>query len=313
MGRPRGRATDRPGEGPDECRTKGGDMGAEQGGSAAGGAVGGRGDNRGDDDNTVDIAALTDASTGVITLAGIHNFRDVAGPGYPVSSGGTMARGIVFRSAAISATDGDVGVLEKLGVATIVDLRTEGEVAQQPDVPVPGAQNIEVDILQGNSTAATLMNSGIVQVEDARREMALTYERFVTGADERRAFGRAVEAVAASSGASIVHCTAGKDRTGWISATLQLLAGVSHEDVVANYLITRETSKDLTEAIMQYVRVKMPHQADAIEVLLGVEESNIRRSLELLDSEFGDIQTYLTQGAGVDAAVVDALGARLRG
>ena len=164
-------------------------------------------------------------------------------------------------------------------MTTIVDLRTEGEVSQQPDVPVPGAKNVWVDILQGNSTAATLMNSGIVTVEEARSEMGRTYEQFVLGDDERRAFGRAITTVAASSGASIVHCTAGKDRTGWTAAILQLLAGVSEDDVVADYLLSQKNTQELTDAIMQYVRVKMPHQADAIEALMGVDEANIRLSL----------------------------------
>ncbi|GAA3517208.1 tyrosine-protein phosphatase [Dietzia aurantiaca] len=284
-------------------------MVAKQGGSV-GMDVGG-----GDDDTAV--RSRIEGADGVVTLSGIHNFRDVAGPGYPVApsgagSAGTMARGIVFRSAAISATDGDVNILESLGVTTIVDLRTEGEVAQQPDVPVPGARNLPIDILQGNSTAATLMNSGIVTVEEARSEMARTYERFVVGDDERAAFGRAISAVAASTGASIVHCTAGKDRTGWTSAILQLLAGVSEEDVVADYLLSQNNTAELTAAIMQYVRVKMPHQADAIEVLMGVEEANIRRSLEALAKEFGDVRRYLVEGAGMDGDAVDDLGSRLR-
>ena len=282
-------------------------MVAEQGvkAGAGAGAVGGD-----DDDNPV--RSRIESADGVVTLSGIHNFRDVAGPGYGVSPSGTMARGVVFRSAAISATDGDVGVLEKLGVTTIVDLRTEGEVAQQPDVPVPGAQNVWVDILQGNSTAATLMNSGIVTVEEARSEMGRTYERFVLGADERGAFGRAITAVATSTGASIVHCTAGKDRTGWTSAILQLVAGVPEDDVVADYLLSQKNTQELTDAIMQYVRVKMPHQADAIEALMGVDEANIRRSLGAVHKEFGDIRRYLVEGAGMDGAAVDDLGARLR-
>lgn len=269
----------------------------------------------GDDDKVV--RSRIEGVDGVVTLSGIHNFRDVAGPGYRVApsgsgSSGTMARGIVFRSAAISATDGDVGVIESLGVTTIVDLRTESELSQQPDVPIPGAENVWVDILQGNSTAATLMNSGIVTVEEARSEMGRTYELFVVGDDERRAFGRAITTVAASSGASIVHCTAGKDRTGWTSAILQLLAGVSEDDVVADYLLSQKNTQELTDAIMQYVRVKMPHQADAIEALLGVDEANIRLSLGALHKEFGDIRRYLVEGAGVDSAAVEDLEARLR-
>ena len=266
---------------------------------------------RGNDDDTV-VRSRIEGADGAVTLSGIHNFRDVAGPGYPVTPAGAMARGIVFRSAAISAMGGDVDVLETLGVTTIVDLRTEMEVSQQPDVPVPGATNVQVDILQGKSSAATLMNSGIVSVDEARAEMAQTYEQFILGDAERTAFGRAITAVAGSTGASIVHCTAGKDRTGWTSAILQLLVGVSHEDVVADYMISQKNTADLTEAIMQYVRVKMPHQADAIQELMGVEEANMRRSLAALEKEFGDIRRYLVEGAGMDGDAVDALGTRLR-
>ena len=294
---------------------QGGSVGAGRG--AGVGAAGGDDGNYNDDDNDGAVRSRAEGPDGVVALAGIHNFRDVAGPGYGVprsgaGSLGVMARGVVFRSAAISATDGDVGVIESLGVTTIVDLRTEGEAAQQPDVPVPGAQNVWVDILQGNSTAATLMNSGIVSIEQARSEMSRTYEQFVLGEQERAAFGRAINAVAASQGASIVHCTAGKDRTGWTSAILQLLAGVSEDDVVADYLLSQKYTKDLTDAIMQYVRVKMPPQADAIEELMGVNEANIQLSLVKLRKEFGDIRRYLIDGAGVDGDAVEDLAARLR-
>lgn len=277
-------------------------MSAEQGGRAGMGT--------GPDDGAV--RSRLESSDGVVTLSGIHNFRDVAGPGYSLEQSGSMARGVVYRSAAVSASDGDVGVLERLGVSTIVDLRSTGEVSMQPDVPVPGAKNVNIDVLQGNSTAATLMNSGIVTVDEARTEMARTYEQFVLGADERAAFGRAVGEVATSSGASVVHCTAGKDRTGWISAVLQLLAGVAEDDVVADYLLTREHNRELTDAILQYVQVKMPHQAEAIAVLLEVDESNIRRSLDALNSQYGDVRRYLIDGTGLKGDLVDELGARLR-
>ena len=142
--------------------------------------------------------------------------------------------------------------------------------------------------------------------------MATTYDRFVLGDHERAAFGRAVHTVAVSSGPAIVHCTAGKDRTGWISAVLQLLAGVREEDVIADYLLTREMSVEFVAAIRSYVRAEMPGRYEAIDVLIGVEESNLRRSLDALDREFGDVRRYLVEGAGLDQPMVDDLGARLR-
>lgn len=247
-----------------------------------------------------------------VRLTSVHNFRDVAGPGYALDPSGTMARGLVYRSTALAVGDEDLGVLEKLGVSTIVDLRTGSEIAKQPDVVPAGAQYLHVDVLGGHTSAATLTSSGLAGAEDARREMGMTYERFVVGDHERRSFGDVIHALAGASGPAIVHCTAGKDRTGWVSALLQLLAGVREEDVIADYLLTREMSADFVSSVRTYVQAEMPDRLETIEVLIGVEESNLRLSLDALSREFGDARRYLVEGAGVQEDAVDDLAARLR-
>ena len=247
-----------------------------------------------------------------VRLTSVHNFRDVAGPGYALRPSGSMARGLVYRSTTLAVGDDDLAVLEKLGVSTVVDLRTGAEIDKQPDVVPAGAEYLPIDVLGGHTSAATLSASGLAGAEEARREMAATYERFVVGDHERRAFGRAVHALAVSSGPAIVHCTAGKDRTGWVSALVQLVAGVREEDVIADYLLTREMSADFVSSIRTYVQAEMPDKLEAIEVLIGVEEANLRRSLDALAREFGDARRYLVEGAGMDDAAVDELSARLR-
>lgn len=247
-----------------------------------------------------------------VRLTSVHNFRDVAGPGYALRPSGSMARGLVYRSTTLAVGDDDLAVLEKLGVSTVVDLRTGAEIDKQPDVVPAGAEYLPIDVLGGHTSAATLSASGLAGAEEARREMAATYERFVVGDHERRAFGRAVHALAVSSGPAIVHCTAGKDRTGWVSALVQLVAGVREEDVIADYLLTQEMSADFVSSIRTYVQAEMPDKLEAIEVLIGVEEANLRRSLDSLAREFGDARRYLVEGAGVEEAAVDELSARFR-
>lgn len=247
-----------------------------------------------------------------VRLTSVHNFRDVAGPGYALRPSGSMARGLVYRSTTLAVGDDDLAVLEKLGVSTVVDLRTGAEIDKQPDVVPAGAEYLPIDVLGGHTSAATLSASGLAGAEEARREMAATYERFVVGDHERRAFGRAVHALAVSSGPAIVHCTAGKDRTGWVSALVQLVAGVREEDVIADYLLTQEMSADFVSSIRTYVQAEMPDKIEAIEVLIGVEEANLRRSLDALAREFGDARRYLVEGAGVEEAAVDELSARFR-
>ncbi|AVZ38184.1 tyrosine-protein phosphatase [Dietzia sp. DQ12-76] len=262
-----------------------------------------------------DVSAAAGASgpaPGDVRLTSVHNFRDVAGHGYALEPSGTMARGLVYRSTTLSVGEDDLGVLNRLGVSTVVDLRTDEEIVRQPDVIPDGAHYLAIDVLAGNTSAAAFTGAGTYSVEDARRETAIMYERFVVGDAERTGFGRAVRAVARSTGPAIVHCTAGKDRTGWTSAVLQLLAGVREEDVIADYMLTRELSVDFVDAIRSYVRAEMPERLEAIDVLIGVEEVNIRRSLTALTREFGDVRRYLVEGAGVEEGLVDELGARLR-
>lgn len=247
-----------------------------------------------------------------VRLTSIHNFRDVAGPGYQLVPTGTMSRGIVYRSTTLALGGEDLSLLERLGVATVVDLRTPDEIAKQPDVVPTGAEYFSVDVLAGNTSAATFTGAGTFSVEDARREMSLTYEQFVVGDAERVGFGQALQALATSSGPSIVHCTAGKDRTGWISAVLQMLAGVRAADVMADYMLTRELSADFIAAIRSFVETEMPDQLEAINVLIDVDESNLRRSLDAMVREFGDVRRYLMEGAGLEATVIDDFGARLR-
>lgn len=248
-----------------------------------------------------------------VRLTSVHNFRDVAGPGYALAPSGTMARGLVYRSTALAVGEEDLGVLERLGVTTVVDLRTEDEIAKQPDVLPAGADYLAVDVLSGHTSAATLSNFDDFGVEDARREMALTYDRFVLGDDERAAFGQAVHALALSTGPAIVHCTAGKDRTGWISALLQLLAGVREEDVLADYLLTRTHSVDFVAAIRTFVEAEMPEHLEVVEVLIGVEEEYLRASIDHMEREFGDVRRYLVEGTGLEDSVVDGFAERLRG
>ena len=255
---------------------------------------------------------VNDRAVPDVRLTSVHNFRDVAGPGYALVPDGTMSRGVVYRSTALAVGEEDLDVLERLGVTAVVDLRTEDEIAKQPDVVPAGADYVAVDVLAGHTSAATLTTFDDFGVEDARREMALTYERFVLGDDERAAFGRAVHALAASSGPALVHCTAGKDRTGWVSAVLQLLAGVREEDVLADYLLTRTHSVDFVSAIRSFVEAEMPEHLAVIEVLIGVEEEYLRRSLDHLTREFGDARRYLVEGTGLEEPVVEALTERLR-
>ena len=256
-----------------------------------------------------------------LTLESVHNFRDVAGDGYALASGGRMARGLVYRGPALTPGEGDAARLDAVGFSCVVDLGTESEGASQPDVVPDGARHVHVDVLGGEKGAVTFHSDEPLTAEVAEREMLRTYESFVTGPAERAAWGTAVSEVARSvvprptsaGGPVIIHCTAGKDRTGWLSAILQLLAGANEDDVMADYLLTNELSVDFVERLRAWAAAEMPDQVEAMLVLARVRELYLRTALDALAREYGDVRTYLVDGAGVHDEAVDALAARLRG
>ena len=95
-----------------------------------------------------------------VRLTSVHNFRDVAGPGYALRPSGSMARGLVYRSTTLAVGDDDLAVLEKLGVSTVVDLRTGAEIDKQPDVVPAGAEYLPIDVLGGHTSAGLAWPQG---------------------------------------------------------------------------------------------------------------------------------------------------------
>ena len=110
----------------------------------------------------------------------------------------------------------------------------------------------------------------------------------------------------------VIHCTAGKDRTGWATALLLSLAGVSRPDVLADYLRTNEFSATSIAAAVDEVRTTSgPSAAAAIEPALGVRASYLNAAFEVVDSRFGGIDRYLEDGLGLAPSTLAALRAKL--
>ena len=151
--------------------------------------------------------AVPDAKT--VRLKGARgNFRDVAGE---VSDGLTMRRGIIYRSADLDTTTAmDRYILQTLGVT--VDVMLNGG----SDPTISGITKVSAKMTAGSG--------------DGR------YETFVTSATQRAAIKKALTAIATAKGAVVIHCAAGKDRTGWVSAVLQMVAGVPLDQIRREYL-----------------------------------------------------------------------------
>jgi len=242
-------------------------------------------------------------------LQSVENFRDLAGAEtasvYRNAEGRALRRGVFYRANLVAPDDADLNILNGLGISTVYDLRTPGEIAQAPDRLPQGAAYVPVNVLASEDafpyTFFTSAEHAIQTLEDIQRQM-------VTDAAIRARLAQLLTDMAATDGAQVFHCTAGKDRTGWVAALLHTIAGVPEETIMHDYLLTNAYTERWMAATKQAM-LEQHGQAfvDAISPILGVHERFLRAGFAQAVDSYGSMEGYITTGLGLDAQVIDAL------
>ena len=252
-------------------------------------------------------------------LPQIPNFRDAGGLGT-----GSLRPGIVYRSSQLSdLTDGQQAELVALGIVTVFDLRTDGEASAKPDRLPPGVRGVHLDVLADapDSAAASMQALGSrspdvaaidaeIGAGRARALMLRTYRDIVLLPSARAAYRSMLREFATASGATVVHCTAGKDRTGWGIALLQHVAEVADDDIVADYLAS---SAPITAAYAPMLEAfaAAGGDADSLADLIMVRAEYLSSALDAAAADYGSIRGYLSDGLGLDACDVASVRERL--
>lgn len=258
--------------------------------------------------------ALDDQPIGrSLALRGAANARDLGG--YRTSDGRTVRSGLVLRSEALGRLDeGDRAAVAALGLRRVIDLRGLDEVALHgadllPDgvelrrLPVYAAdRDIYValrEALAGRDAAAqaALLGNG-----GATRLMTGMYAWFVTDEAIRGHFAEVLRSLAEPDGVPLlIHCTAGKDRTGWAAALLLSALGVPRDVVYRDYLLTNERSAATTAAIMQAFAAGGAVADPALMLpLLRAEAGYLDAAFTAVESGWPDLETFLEDGLGLD-------------
>jgi protein-tyrosine phosphatase len=114
---------------------------------------------------------------------------------------------------------------------------------------------------------------------------------------------------------TVVHCTAGKDRAGWASALTLRALGVPEETVMEDYLLSNDYLAESNAATLDQVRPIVASaqgvpedQVDLsnLEALLEVRPEYLQAAFDAVEEQYGDFDTYLTEGLGLDQATIDA-------
>jgi protein-tyrosine phosphatase len=180
----------------------------------------------------------------VLELRSIVNFRDIGG--HRTRSGRSVRRGCVYRSGHLAqASEGDLERLRGAGIRCVIDFRTTGDMAGDGGARLPGGAR-RVHLPMGDPSRAateirTLLFDGDrvtmeAQLGDGGAEQMMLDAARALVLERTREYGEMVRTLAAEDALpAIVHCSAGKDRTGWAASLLLLMLDVPEEAIVAHY------------------------------------------------------------------------------
>lgn len=256
-----------------------------------------------------------------VLVPSLCNLRDLGG--YRTRFGGAVREGMIFRSTDLSRlTDVDGKILVRLGIKTVFDLRTAHEREARPDRTPAGARHVGLDVLadrQRRSLPARLQEI-VVDPQVAEREfgdgraaqyLLESYREFVGLPSAVSSYRQLFIDLAQQDGVpALIHCTAGKDRTGWAAASLLLLVGVNEDDVFHDYLQTNELLLPVFAPIFDRFQ-ELGGDLELLTPMLGVRREYLEAALDEVDRAYGTIEQYFTVGLGIGRDTQEALRKKL--
>ncbi len=231
-----------------------------------------------------------------LSVHGTYNFRDVGG--YPTLDG-RVRYGRLLRSDGLYRL-GDNGKrdLRELGVGVVIDLRDDFEVGVMPD---------DLDGLDLSVVHLPLFEGSGASQGEAAVSLTTLYRRILN--QHAGVVARALrEILAIEETPVLVHCTAGKDRTGIVVALALLAVGVDRGLVVDDYArsegnLSGEWLENMISIIVQHGGTETPE----LRVLMGGSPGAVLNSvLDELEAEHGSVHRYLL-GAGLTLEELDRL------
>ena len=254
------------------------------------------------------MEGVTTAASRWLDLEGTANSRDLGG--LPLEGGGATAAGVLLRSDNLQDLSPAAvrRLVDDLGVAVVVDLRTGVEVELEGPGPLVEDGRVEIRHRDLYAEVGQMTDAGAFPWIAARGRTGeeapavaayLGYLR-----DRPDSILAALRDIAHAPGAVLVHCAAGKDRTGVSVALVLRLLGVPHDDVVGDYLLTEHARAAIDARLHRDVEPLYP-----VSYYLVVPEA-IEAVLQVWDEHPGGVEGWFVD-AGGDAEVLERLRDRM--
>jgi protein-tyrosine phosphatase len=246
----------------------------------------------------------------VTRLEGVHNFRRWSG--YSGRDGATVRDGLYRSGHFARSSETDRTFFADLGIQVVADLRRPGERLREPS---PWLESADLRVIQSDQDDHAVpphiefLRNADVSGDTVRDYMLSAYRRIPMEAGNQAVFREGYKALASGEADAgfLVHCAAGKDRTGIFCALVLRELGVSDDVILGDYLLTnRAVDFDILTPRVQ-AWIKEQHGVDLgdaeMRAFLGVDADYLAEALETMSGE-GD---YLGKVLCLDDQERDAL------
>lgn len=244
-----------------------------------------------------------------IPLQGTFAFRDIGG--YNAANGKKIKSGKLYRSALLAGlTQEDLWILEAFKVSAVIDFRGPLEAKAYPDKVPARARYIE--LAAGSETDRPDDWAAM-----ARELKTKTPETSDHGAEEYykniAAFGKRYKPMFETllnthkDSAVIFHCAGGKDRTGIAAALIEYALGVSHKDIVKDYLYSNVARKSYNDEIAQLLYLKYDVPLARARQYGLAKPQFIEACFDQISEQYGSVDNFLKKELGLDAEKIERL------
>jgi protein-tyrosine phosphatase len=252
-----------------------------------------------------------------VALDGAVNVRDIGG--YRSACGLQVRRGRLFRGDALGQlSDHDLERLDWLGLRTVIDFRTPGEILLIGSDRLPaGVESVSLPVSGGDLGAVyELITSGDherqrQELGDGRaaRFMVQMNRGFVADARQREAFGAALRVLCTPGRLPLLyHCSGGKDRAGWMTAIVLTALGVSREIVVRDYLLSNDFHRtEYFKLRFDLVETGIVADPELLRPIMEQSATYLGAAFEEADRRYGSFGAFLACGLEVGEAMLEEL------
>jgi protein-tyrosine phosphatase len=214
-----------------------------------------------------------------VPLEGVQNLRDLGG--YTAIAGTETVWGVIYRSDSLhNLTSADRAELERRGVTTVIDLRRAHELEAEPNPFAQSSGYLHISLFDN------LPSGSIV-----RSNLETLYDAILTHCGD--ALRDVLESIIAAPGTAVVHCKAGKDRTGLIAALLLGGVGVPDETIADDYALTTTHAKALLADQLEAAK-SAGLDIERTAHFLSADRETMLETLKRLRERHGSVRVYLT-------------------